>query len=92
MQNTKTNFSRQFRKKYQKIDNKIKSAFEKKLLLFQQDHFHPQLNNHKLTGKYLGFRSINITGDWRAVYEEIHEHGNISSYFIDIGTHSQLYK
>jgi len=43
-----------------------------------------------LTGKYKGFRSINITGDWRAVFREL-KSGEIV-YFDLLGTHSKLYK
>lgn len=41
-----------------------------------------------LSGNYSGFHSINITGDIRALYEEID-----GSYVIFefIGTHSELY-
>ncbi|MBI2330404.1 type II toxin-antitoxin system mRNA interferase toxin, RelE/StbE family [Candidatus Daviesbacteria bacterium] len=59
-----------------------------RLELFIINQFHPQLNNHSLTGKYKGNRSINITGDWRAIYSEEKD----SVIFELLGTHSQLYR
>jgi len=48
---------------------------------------HPLLNNHPLDGIWIGCRSINITGDFRAVYEEL---GNDNFEFVAIGTHSEF--
>lgn len=81
-------FSPRFRKQYCRADKKIKSAFQNRLKLFKENSYHPLLNNHALTGNYKGFRSINITGDWRAIYSE---YGNTIVFEI-LGTHSQLYK
>ncbi len=52
------------------------------------DPFHPLLNNHPLAGRWTGYRSINITGDYRAIYELIEED---LAYFVTIDTHSNLY-
>ncbi len=46
------------------------------------------LRNHALKGKYLGYRSIDISGDVRALYTV---KGNVIILFAFIGTHSQLY-
>lgn len=81
-------YSPRFSKQYQKANNKIKVTFRKRRELFNQNPFSPQLNNHKLSGRYKGFRSINITGDWRAIFSE--QRGVIT--FVALGTHSQLYK
>ena len=45
------------------------------------------LHNHPLTGGYEGFRSINVTGDYRAIYVM---DGDVA-VFIAIGTHSELF-
>ncbi|MDQ7009278.1 MAG: hypothetical protein Q9M94_03225 [Candidatus Gracilibacteria bacterium] len=50
------------------------------------------LNNHSLNGKYLGLRSIDITGDFRAIFREFPNGKYEFVDFIDIGTHAQLYK
>jgi len=83
-----TNFSKTFNKQYDKASRKIKSAFDKKLIIFLANPSHPQLKNHPLSGKYKGYRSINVTGDWRAIYSE----SKSSIIFELLGTHSQLYK
>jgi addiction module RelE/StbE family toxin len=86
-------FSKDFGKCYQKADLKIKLNFDKRLQFFAEKPFHPQLHNHLLTGKYSGFRSINITGDWRAIFSvHIDNQGNQTVIFELLGTHSQLYK
>lgn len=81
-------YSRKFIKQLKKSPLEIKIAFRKRAEIFLLDQFSPQLNNHSLTGIYRGYRSINVTGDWRAVYFE--ENGIAT--FVALGTHSQLYK
>ena len=66
----------------------VKEKFEAKLRLFREDRYSPTLNNHSLAGEYAGYRSINVTGDWRAIFMEVRE----TVYFVALGTHSQLYK
>ncbi len=61
-----------------------------KLKLFKADNFSPLLNNHILKGKYSGTRSINVTGDWRALYVTEGQFGQ-DIVFVALGTHSQLY-
>lgn len=86
-------FAKKFSKQYDKSSSKIKSVFDKKLKLFLKDPFHPQLNNHPLKGKLLSCRSINITGNWRALYSEhFDKQNNKIAIFEVLGTHSQLYK
>lgn len=77
-----------FRKAYAKANVNIREAFKRRRILFEQDPFHPLLHNHALTGKYTGLRSINITGDWRALYEI---DGQVIKFKL-FGTHSQLYR
>lgn len=74
-------FDRQFRKQYGKAPEKIKQDVKIRLKLF---------NNHVLRGKYCGVRSINITGDWRALYVTEGQFGE-QIVFVALGTHSQLY-
>lgn len=84
----KLTFSSRFRKQHQKANANIKSAFLKRLKIFEQNPHDPILRNHVLSGNYKGFRSINITGDWRAIYSE---KGSIIIFEM-LGTHSQLYR
>lgn len=82
-------FSKKFAKQYEKAPQKIKDTFENRLKLFQRNQFNPTLNNHTLGGRFKGYRSINVTGDWRAVYSRKNED---TIYFELLGTHSQLYR
>ena len=86
-------FSKKFAKQHEKAEKKIKTAFDEKLELFLKNPYHPRLNNHQLTGRLKGSRSINITGDWRAIYSEYrNSNGDNTVVFELLGTHSQLYK
>lgn len=81
-------FHTRFKKQLQKVPEKIQSAFYYRLGVFQKNPFDPQLRNHALKGKYLGYRSIDVTGDWRAAYRLLN---NDECVFAFLGTHSQLY-
>lgn len=86
------NFGKKFSKRLDKAEIKIRNTVDKRIRLFAQDPFNPFLNNHQLTGVYKGYRSINITGDWRALYlEEIAPSGEVTVTFEILGTHSELY-
>ncbi len=82
-------FSRKFEKNLKKAPKKIQVAFRKRLEMFLSDKFHPILNNHPLVGEYQNYRSINVTGDWRAVFREFQ--GGEVVYFDLLQTHSKLY-
>ena len=89
----KVDYSKTFDKQLRKSPLKIKIAFRRRLELFLQNSFHPILNNHPLSGKLAGYRSINITGDWREIYSKANNtKGDTLIVFEMIGTHSQLYK
>jgi len=82
-------YSKKFIKEFKKCPSTIKIAFKDKLKTFIKDQFNPILNNHSLTGKLKKYKSINVNGDWRVIFQEIKEKDVV--YFIAIGTHSQLY-
>ncbi len=84
----KIGYSREFKKMFKKLSTRHQDKFEERLCLFIKNTHHPLLNNHALTGEWIGYKSINITGDLRAVYEEI---TNMHFEFIAIGSHSELY-
>lgn len=81
-------FSSNLNKKIKKISTKIVDKFFERLELFKKDKFNPILNNHKLNGEYEGCSSINITGNYRAIFKYINEDHVL---FSDIGTHPELY-
>jgi len=82
-------YSKKFMKEFKKCPNAIKTNFKVKLQIFIDNRYHPILNNHPLFGKLKGCRSLNISGDWRAIFAYI-DNDKIT-YFVAIGTHSQLY-
>jgi addiction module RelE/StbE family toxin len=81
-------YHKKFLKIFDKLPEKIKDKFYQRLRLFSQEPFHPLLNNHPVDSAYPGWRSINITGDYRALYEL--KADNLIE-FMNIGTHSELY-
>ncbi len=81
-----------FHKKFKKQVAKypfLKIQIDERIILFLDDPFHPILNNHSLIGKWIGYRSINITGDYRAIYELVEED---AALFVDMNTHGNLYQ
>ncbi len=81
--------SKQFDKEFKKLPNTIKEKFLDRLDMFIIDQYNILLKRHLLRGKYYGHESINITGDYRAIFKFISP--NIFK-FVRIGTHSELYK
>jgi len=81
--------TKKFRKSFQKMKDGEKKKFEERLCIFVENVLDPILNNHPLHGKYQEYRSINITGDLRAVYKEINPD---TFLFTAIGTHTELYE
>jgi mRNA-degrading endonuclease YafQ of YafQ-DinJ toxin-antitoxin module len=80
-------FHPSFKKSFRKRSLKIQEAFRLRLELFMQTPHHPLLNNHSVDRAYQRHRSINITGDLRALYTESDD----AVTFTMIGTHSELY-
>ena len=81
---------KKFTKQLKLLPRKIQLRAKDRLQIFQNNPFNPILRNHELRGKYEGFRSINITGDYRLVFEE-REDGSVVLLLM-IGTHSDLYE
>lgn len=80
-----------FLKLLKKSDVRIRKAFKQRLLLFIENPDDLELNNHSLQREYAGFRSIDITADYRAIYKEVIQEDDTYIYFTSFGTHSQLY-
>lgn len=81
-------YSKKFRKNYRKLLPALRQKFKDRRDIFLTDPFNTILDNHPLHGKYDGCRSINVTGDYRAIYY----HGAEDMVrFIAIGTHPELY-
>lgn len=80
-------YHKDFLKSFKKLSKKVKDNFKKRQILFEENEFDPVLNNHALKGKWLGYRSINVTGDIRAVFKR----DNDKVIFVAIDSHSNLY-
>ncbi|MDO8521399.1 MAG: type II toxin-antitoxin system RelE/ParE family toxin [bacterium] len=80
--------TRQFTKKLPKLPPHIRVALAERLRLFVKESWHPLLNDHALRGERRYLRSINITGDYRLIYEALDD--NLAR-LIDIDTHHNLY-
>jgi len=76
-----------FLKKIEKLPPKIREQFFERVRIFHRDTFDIILQNHSVDRAYPDCRSINVSGDYGAIYYINH---NIA-IFIDIGTHSELY-
>lgn len=85
----KIRFGKIFLKQIDKAPESVAAIFNERVRIFVSDRYNPILNNHELKGKYQGCRSINVGGDWRAIFQEL---ANGDIYFEFIGTHSQMYK
>lgn len=82
-------FHRNFKKQYQKLKVGERSKLKERLEVFLTDIFNPILNNHPLKGKYAGYRSINISGDLRAIYKPDTKD---TAIFVAVDSHSNLYR
>ena len=85
----KVAYSHDFEKQFASLDSRIKERFTAAIGVWTRDSFAKSLNNHALVGRYKGFRSINITGDYRAIYRLKDPDTGV---FVAIGKHSQLYR
>lgn len=84
-------FTDQFRKQYKKANVRIRNSFDIVLEKFISNPMDSKLRNHPLHGKLEGFRSIDVTSDWKAIYKE-EKQDEVVFYFVALGTHNQLYK
>lgn len=85
-------YSPYFFERLKKVDVRIRKSVKERILLFSKNPYDPKLNNHPLKREYQGYRSIDVTADWRAFYKELQEGNEKIGYFTSIGTHKELYK
>lgn len=77
-----------FKKKFNKLPQSLQRKFIDCINIFLTNKFDKRLNNHSLEGAFMNCRSINITGDYRAIFKEYEE----TILFVAIGNHSNLGK
>ncbi len=86
-------FTKAFRRQYQKAPLTIQKQFAKRLELFLQNPNNATLRKHRLSGQLNGYFSININGDWRALFSVLNDDDGAGRVVFEaLGTHSQLYK
>ncbi len=86
-----TVYDANFLKLLKKANVRIRKSFKKAIEEFSKDPVSPTLNNHELKRGWTGYKSIDITSDWRAIYKEVQIAGETVAYFVDIGIHEELY-
>lgn len=80
-------YSRRFRKQYARLPRPVKARFQERLRLWLDEPKHTSLRIHPLQGRLRGYWSMNVTGDYRAIFRFQGE----GVEFDLIGTHSELY-
>lgn len=77
-----------FDRQYKKLPRNLQDRLWERLAILIEDESSPLLHDHKLKPPYDGYRSINITGDYRLVYKKL----DAETYYLRaIGTHHELY-
>ena len=76
-----------FIKESRRLAPEIRQQLKHCIELFSENPLHPSLRNHPLKGKYKSQRSIDVTGDVRALYMQKGD----EAIFVTVGTHNQLY-
>lgn len=80
------NFIKNYKKRFSHQQN-IQKRFEQRTRTFAEDPTNIVLKGHSLIGTKVSYRAFSITGDIRVIY---YIKGKIA-YFVDIGTHNQVY-
>lgn len=75
--------------KIRQKDRKLSDKIEKQIERFEENPKHPSHRLHKLTGNLENMWSISIARNFRMIYILINED---IVYFIDIGTHDEVYR
>ena len=80
-------YSKNFIREAQKLNKQQRQKLQERIGLFSKNPLHPVLRNHALKGAYKAYRSIDVTGDVRALYLQKED----EAIFDTVGTHSHLY-
>lgn len=80
-----------FNKQLKQAPLEIKIAFKETRELFFDDPKSPHLRNHALRKQFAGYRSIDVTDDWRALFKIRKSKTETIITFHIFGTHIQLY-
>jgi len=80
-------FKKAFKKRFS-FNKRLIKKIKERILLFQQNPYHPILKTHRLIGAKKDLFSFSVTGDVRIIFFYKDEE---SVVFIDIGSHNQVY-
>jgi addiction module RelE/StbE family toxin len=80
-------YSKNFIRVAKKLSPQQRQKLLERIKIFSDNPLHPILRNHALKGRYKNYRSIDVTGDTRALYLQQAK----EAIFDMVGTHSQLY-
>lgn len=80
-----------FNKQLKEAPLEIKIALKEARELFLDNPNHPHLRNHTLREQFSGYRSIDVTSDWRALFKIQESKTQTIITFHILGTHTQLY-
>lgn len=85
-------FNKDFHRQYKKVDVRIQNSVDERMRIFRRNPKDLELNNHALKKEWEGYKSIDITSDFRAVYKEMDLGEDTVAYFVALDTHDKLYK
>jgi len=77
-----------FEDKFKRLPKNIQKIAARKILLFENNFFHPSLNTHKLKGALSKFWAFYITKNYRVLFRFLK---NNEVIYYDIDTHD-IYK
>ncbi len=80
----KISYSSYFDRKMKKLDSSLRPIVEERESMFRQDCFHPQLETHKLNGKWKDHWAFSITKKYRIMFQFL---GNNEVMFEDVDDH-----
>lgn len=81
-------YSRIYKRQFRKLPQDLRYKVMERLELFMKDEMHPLLDNHPLRFEWKGYRSINITGDYRLIFKK---ESDLLVRLEEVGSHSELY-
>ena len=81
-------FKHSFRRQFKKLPSKIQLQFGSRLDILISKSNNPLLRIHRLRGSKYPLKSMNVTGDYRALFIQKRD----TIIFYEIGTHSELYE
>ncbi|KAA3684591.1 type II toxin-antitoxin system YafQ family toxin [Campylobacter fetus] len=84
-------FAKSFKKSYKKLSNDEKKIFEVVSKKLQNNEvLEPKYRDHALIGELKGYRECHLKPDLLLIYKKLEK--ELILYFLNIGSHSDLFK